>query len=1273
MLKKLLNLLLILLAISIVNGGNLFPKRILTEKQIQLNQASHLKFNDDSKWEFEIDYTSTEELTIDATEYLSILFKGEASKAACKVSSNIKLSCVVEAITQTRADLVQLNPELSEGATIKFNNLAETTDIAIETKLNYQDSYSLTYNQDGDNKWKFKVKLMETDILPENGLVSIDVFFYSDKAIVVDCKHKQHYLYCESSESHKTYYLFQISPIKISGTVEWENIIANMTIPLYSSLKIYIGGSDLELIDGRWNYVLSCRGENLGAISTLITLNTKIVKKADNKEYYHLTRCYSKGIQDATLFNCIVEGDNHEITDLVFVSPKADINDISIEWGSRLTSDDVIIRKAELTFVNAYDLEYSNHKWIFKIKVKDDENLPEKAKVNIDLVNGANNGVTEYPCSFEKHILSCMTSISTISMLKLQAEKEKGSVIWNGIKEKRIPIPLIGCTTFKEAFGAFFTDKWNFLIKASFIDHPAQNSTVIIDILHNEKETTATCAIGRITNNIGYIYCVSDEPNQKATDTIKMNPENTYGSFYWKEGLNELNNNIALASVASDPIEDQITFNDANNMFFSGNKWHFSIQGRSTESSYTFGIYKVDIKIKRSSGESENGIANCFLYNIFQEFYLNMICSCEYSNQNKEDLIKIAYEKTESSTIKWKSGLTSDYSIALNAALTFKNANKLKKESNVYTFQVNLEEDNEAILPLNSKLIVDVALFTSGIAECTVNTKTLLLCTVKDYTGASEPRLKYYKSEKGSVIWKNENRKDYVIILEQAKLELLSVNYLYFTEGKWHFQIKQKSVEVGSVLMDVSYGGEKVSATCTGSGNNLMNCILNDQIQDKKKLVRLIKTQYSTSTITWTNLSEDKDIPLKTDLTLDRTGNLKVVDDDNGKTWVFDIFIKDKDIPENALIIVDIYIKLPNKIVKSLANCYHSNKILKCSVIPKDYIDNNNYLYLLKEKDPNTISSVTYWDNMEKMKTLIESDTVILYNLDYNYATKINDENSQKVFYVEISKTTPLEVDKTYIIDILIEAEPKLSQCQALSTTKLRCLIASGDSITNKKVYIAKTSTSSSTTRWNNLEENQILTPIRLTYKRTYDINSVSDHEYKFNIEVSGTDLKNNLILPVEIFHVINGKKADATQTENKQIVPCKSTNNALLCDWFSESIVINSDNDLIQLMLKETGEIVEWTNPGKYDVNREAVASDKKEDNPVGGETKDNSDKKEENTNKSDATKDNSDKKEGEPVSTDGETGENEPGNEDKGNKNSFENYLEITKVYLLLILVII
>ena len=74
-----------------------------------------------------------------------------------------------------------------------------------------------------------------------------------------------------------------------------------------------------------------------------------------------------------------------------------------------------------------------------------------------------------------------------------------------------------------------------------------------------------------------------------------------------------------------------------------------------------------------------------------------------------------------------------------------------------------MEEDSEAILPIDSKLKVDVGLLDSKIAECSVNTKTLISCTVG--SPGYEPNLKYYKSDKGSVIWKNENREDYVIIL----------------------------------------------------------------------------------------------------------------------------------------------------------------------------------------------------------------------------------------------------------------------------------------------------------------------------------------------------------------------------------------------------------------------------------------------------------------------------------------------------------------------------
>ena len=140
----------------------------------------------------------------------------------------------------------------------------------------------------------------------------------------------------------------------------------------------------------------------------------------------------------------------------------------------------------------------------------------------------------------------------------------------------------------------------------------------------------------------------------------------------------------------------------------------------------------------------------------------------------------------------------------------------------------------------------------------------------------------------------------------------------------------------------------------------------------------------------------------------------------------------------------------------------------------------------------------------------------------------------------------------------------------------------------------------------------------------------------------------------MEIYHIINGKKADATQTENKQFVPCKSSNNALICDWLSESTVINPVNDLIQLMLKESGEIIEWTNPGKYEVNPDSVTTDKQGDNP---------------TTASDETKNNSDKKEEDNPSSP----EDETENENKGNKVSFGSYLKFVKTYLIFILVLI
>ena len=167
--------------------------------------------------------------------------------------------------------------------------------------------------------------------------------------------------------------------------------------------------------------------------------------------------------------------------------------------------------------------------------------------------------------------------------------------------------------------------------------------------------------------------------------------------------------------------------------------------------------------------------------------------------------------------------------------------------------------------------------------------------------------------------------------------------------------------------------------------------------------------QYSTSTMSWKNLNEDVQIPLKTELTFEKASNLKVVTIDTEKTWEFDIFIKDNDIPENSFIIVDIIIIFPTKGIKSIANCYHENKVLKCQALPKDFDSNYYYIYLLQIKDPNSNSTVTKWNNMEEIKAQVNIDTVNIFNLNYNFATKISEESGQKVFYIEILNNIPLE------------------------------------------------------------------------------------------------------------------------------------------------------------------------------------------------------------------------------------------------------------------------
>ena len=92
-------------------------------------------------------------------------------------------------------------------------------------------------------------------------------------------------------------------------------------------------------------------------------------------------------------------------------------------------------------------------------------------------------------------------------------------------------------------------------------------------------------------------------------------------------------------------------------------------------------------------------------------------------------------------------------------------------------------------------------------------------------------------------------------------------------------------------------------------------------------------------------------------MTFDKVDYLRLADG----SWKFDAYIKDNDIPENALIIADIELlkRLGNsntKKMNSIANCIHNNKKLECSVII-ERSDDDPYIYtpsLIKNKNPNS-------------------------------------------------------------------------------------------------------------------------------------------------------------------------------------------------------------------------------------------------------------------------------------------------------------------------------
>ena len=1136
--------------------------------ELTFEEAKNLIFKSDSRWEFTIKYSTDSPLINETIHYTSILFNESQKIAPCEVAGNI-LNCHLNEGKQTIYDLIQLNNEVTTGATIHWTNLNEVKDIAINATLMYEDSYSLTYYSSGQY-WTFRVKL-EQKVLPENGFLILDLFFYITEKITASCKHRDYYLYCEFKRYKPTTYLVLISPTTLYGSVQWGNLENNVTIPLSYTARSFNQPRFLKLVNNQWTYNIYSSGTDLAGIplQSLITMNTKIISKT-GETYIYLTRCYVTNASSNTrVFGCTVFGEHQEITDVVYAT-NSNINDISVDWNGILTSDYLIIRTAELSFVKIYDHYYANSYWHFKILVEDDEYLPENSLVDIDIFNP----VAGYPyttCSFQNHIIICdkIASLGSTYLIIFESEKDRGSVTWKNLQLKYIKIPLNYQLTFTKANISFFTDKWNFIITARHIGYAPRNSKIVIDIIQNSKETTATCEILKTINGNENFYtlCTSDLEQQSINDVIRINPTKKVGTVTWNTGLTESNNLVEKISLVDNILSMESAFYDAYDLYYSNNKWFFTISCRPGISGNNYknilGLYKVDITVIKTSGQL-NAIANCLIYEGITRD-ARLLCSCEYDNQSKDDLIKVSYTKTASSTVTWTQGIKKDFTMTLKTVLAIEKAYNLTVNT-YWCFNIDIVNDVNSILPLNSKVIVDI--YGNG-----VNDETTANCTTFDYyklycranSGTTgEPKLVYTKSDKSSVTWTNEDEEVYYM-LRTAKVFFRSVQYLYFQNNKWHFNMSVSDLYNAIVIVDILYNDEPSTATCYGGRNGLI-CTVDKETQSKTDYIKLSKTKTDASTITWNNVNQDKDISLLRELTFDKVNNLHREDDD----LFFDIYIQDEDVPENGYVVVDIKLyQVSYKRLYAIANCIHNSKKLTCKVVT-EYSDKFLYSsYLVGKKIAGTESSVIQWKEIpnDPMPITLTAD------LKYFYAHKIFEENGKNFFYIELDSTTKVPNEAICIIDIIIDNSNQLSNCFGINQTTLKCEIDTNENLKKKKVYIAKDKTSESTITWTNLKGNQILFPIELTYIHAFGLYVLGGTSIK--ILASGKELKNGYILPVKV------KIAKKGNVENINIaeIPCECEYNVLICSTSKSGF--RADRDIIYLELEEKGNPIEWTNPG--------------------------------------------------------------------------------------------
>ncbi len=250
-----------------------------------------------------------------------------------------------------------------------------------------------------------------------------------------------------------------------------------------------IGGYNAELVDGKWTFSLYLQSNKI--VNYYYTIKT-ILNKNDGTEEKALTRCYMKKELNHI---CTVQAANQLDTDILYLCN--DIEGTSTQFSNGILSENQIIsRKASLTFVKAYGLKYNSSIWNVNIEVEEGD-FRSGMNVTVDIVEGTRN--YKAGCLYENKILSCKgidQGQNIENLVQINFEQISGSVTWNNkdsYPEKKTKIPLDVELTYDSSFLLEYAEgAWNFKLKVKIPYLIPPDSLILVDI-SGESAGLASC------------------------------------------------------------------------------------------------------------------------------------------------------------------------------------------------------------------------------------------------------------------------------------------------------------------------------------------------------------------------------------------------------------------------------------------------------------------------------------------------------------------------------------------------------------------------------------------------------------------------------------------------------------------------------------------------------------------------------------------------------------------------------------------------------------